>query len=405
MLKQFYIAAALFSFVSTVEAADFRSGASVVINTPQMNDVYIAAGKVVINAPVYGDVIVAGGEIIINDSVMADILIAGGEVSINGYVGDDVRCMGGSVSVAGHIAGDLVMAGGTVIVKETARVSSITASGGHVEIAGESMSDLTSTANELILTGKINGDVIAKGAKIEIRGTITGRASLAASTSINISKTARIGRGIQYWLPFDGVLQVPKEVTGTKPVFNPLLSITHSRWYFLGASTFLGLLWYIGMAFTLILITQYLFSATLYKSGTKIHSQPIRSFLLGIGYFIVVPLTAVILLITIVGLPLTILSLVFYSITILLATIISSVVIANWVSFVSKRDFSLLHMSGVSLFTFCLLKIITFTPFFGAALMVVIAATCFGAIISSVRWKQIKVDKTRTYAPPPVITY
>jgi hypothetical protein len=374
---------------TAVRAGDFKSGGSVIINEPQHQDLYISAGTVIINAPVYGDVIITGGNVTINDSIMQDVLVAGGRVFLNGYIGDDVRCAGGKIVITSTIYGDLVAAGGIIDIQSTASTASMTVTGGNLTLAGNCIGNANVAAGEFTLTGNVGNDALIKGSKLLIKGRIHGKASLAASEEITFSNTARIGRSIRYWLPFKGSLEMPREVSSDTPIYDPLLSITHSRWYFLGASTFLGLMWYLGMAFILILLLQYLFANTFYRSGIRMHSKPVKSTLNGLAYFIGVPVLAILLLATIIGLPLTIIISFIYVTSVLMATVISSVVVVNWISFLSDRQFSLIKMSGMALVTFALLKVITFTPFFGSVLMALIAMTCFGAIISSIRWNPI----------------
>lgn len=370
-------------------ASDFLSGATITITKPQKSDLYISGGTVIINAPVYGDIIITGGKVEINDSIMADVLIAGGKVTLNGYVGDDVRCAGGRITIRSFINGDLVVAGGIVTVTPSSSSASVTVTGGNVDFGGTSRSWLFAAASRFTLSGTVMDNAECKGSILVFSGKIKGKASLAASEDIRFERTARIDRAIHYWLPFQRELELPAGVSTARPVYDPLLSITHEHWYFLGASTFLGLLWYLGMAFLLILIIQYLFSTTLFRAGIKIRARPIRSFFLGIGYFVCLPIASLLLLVTIVGLPLFILTAMFYVMTVLLATVISSIVIVNWVSYLSDRDFGLMKSTGMALFTFALLKILTFTPFFGQLLVFMIYATSFGAIISSIRWKPV----------------
>jgi hypothetical protein len=395
MLKYYWSLFFIVLFSLPGKATDFQAGNSIVISTPQWHDLYIAGGTVKINAPVYGDLIVLGGDVTINDSIMADVMVAGGKIILNGYVADDVRCGGGRVNINGYVGGDIVVGGGEVFIGSKTSASGIVATGGEVKIAGESRNNLIAEGGDLFLTGKVNGDLVFKGGTITVDGSITGGATLAASKDIKITKSAHIGRGIQYWLPLQSPLIIPKGVSATKPVYDPLLSITHSRWYFLGASTFLGLMWYLGMAFILILVIQYLFSVTLYRAGIKCHSRPARSLLTGLAYLVCLPIASALLLVTVVGLPLTVLSLIFYAISIILATVISSVVIVNWVSFISGRDYSLMKTAWTSLFVFSLLKIITFTPFFGSVIMIAIASTAFGSILLSIKWKPIKTAERR----------
>lgn len=372
-------------------AAEYEYGNTVTISRPVYHDLYITGGTVVINAPVYGDLIVAAGTVHINDSIMNDILLAGGSVVLNGFVGDDIRCTGGSISIGGTVMGDLVVAAGNIHLQANASVGSLISTSGEIKIDGTVRNSATSAAGNFTLNGAILNDADLRGGKININGPIGGKAILAASREIVFGDNARIERSIKYWLPLKRPLQVPGFVSEHKPMYDPLLSITHSRWYFLGASTFLGLLWYLGMAFIMIALIQYLFSSTLSKAGKSFYTNPVRSAALGIGYFIGIPVSIVFFAITVVGVPVAAILTVFYVILLILATVISSIVIVNWTSFLSNRTWSYWSMTGRALFAFVLLKIISFTPFFGWVLMLVIAAMSFGAILSNIRLKTAHV--------------
>lgn len=362
------------------------------INKPRNSNLYVTAGTVTINAPIFGDLIVTGGSVNINDTISQDVLIFGGRVLLNGVVSGDVRCIGGEIIINKAIAGDLLAAGGIVEIENTATIGSIAVTGGNVTFKGRCINDLNVAAGKFLLAGNVGGNVTSKGGTLFIEGNIKGKASLAASEDIIFSDAARIGRGIRYWLPFHAPLKIPAGVSSSAPSYDELLSITHSRWYFLGASTFLGLMWYLGMAYILILLLQYLFATTFYRAGIKVHAKPFKSFLTGLAYFVGVPILSILLLATIIGLPLTLIVSFFYIASVLMATVISSVVIVNWVSFFSDREYSLIKMSGMGIGTFALLKILTFTPFFGSFLMIVIAATAFGALMMSIRWKPITIN-------------
>jgi cytoskeletal protein CcmA (bactofilin family) len=385
-MKTFFFVALLLTLQQAF-ASDYQYGSTVTVDNPVYQDLYVTGGNVIINAPVYGDLIVAGGTVHINDSIMHDIMLAGGSVIINGYVGDDIRCTGGTITIAGNVAGDLIVAAGSVHIKENASVESLVSTGGQIVVDGTVRNCATSAAGNFTLNGSIQKDADLRGGKININGTIAGKAILAASRGINFGSGARIERSITYWLPLEKPLQVPPSVSDKTPVYDALLSITHSRWYFLGTSTFLGFLWYLGMAYIMIMLIQYLFSSTFSKAGRSLHSNPGTSAVLGICYFISVPVAIVFFIITIIGVPVAVILMIFYLLLLLLAAVISSIVIVNWVSFLSNRSWGYWRMTGMALFTFVLLKIISFTPYFGWLVMFLLAVVCFGAIITNVKFK------------------
>lgn len=379
-------------FAGNIFAGDFINGKNVTINTPQHEDLYISAGNVVINAPVFGDVIIAGGNVTINDSVMNDVIVVGGTVILHGYVGDDVRCAGGEITITRHIAGDLIAAGGNINFGRNASAEDLIVTGGEVYFDGTVRKSLRVIAGTTVMNGAVSGNADVRGGKITVNGVIQGKASFAASKDIIINSSAKIGRSIRYWLPLEKPLIVPEGVSSYQPVYDPLLSITYSRWYFLGASTLLGLLWYLGMAFVMTVILQYLFSRTFSKAGNKVVTKPVVSALWGFVFFIGVPVISVILLVTIIGVPVAMILMLLYVFSLLLATVITSLVISNWVKSVSGNNWSLWKTSAIAMFTFILLKIISFTPFFGWAVVTIMAATAFGALLTSARWRRTALN-------------
>jgi hypothetical protein len=369
-------------------AGDFQSGNTVIIDVPQHKDLYISGGTVILNAPVYGDVIVAGGTVTINDSVMNDVLVAGGRVAINSYVGDDVRCAGGEVTVNSYIAGDLIGAGGKVFANKTTSAGSMVLSGGEVTIDGASRSTIKVMGGTIRFNGVATTNADLRGGTIYVNGHIGEKAVFAASSDIIVANSARIGRSTRYWLPLNKTLKLPAEVSADPPVYDSLLSITYSRWYFLGASSLLGLLWYLGMAYVLIVLLLYLFPRTLHRAGDQVINRPVVSGLWGLAYFVAVPLAIVVLLVSIIGVPVAALLAIMYVAVLLMVTIISAVVVTHWVENFSQRSWGLWHKSGIALFNFILLKILTFTPFLGAFLMMMISLIAVGSIVSSIRWRR-----------------
>jgi len=376
-------------FLSMISfAGEFEFGRTITISKPFYGDLYLSGGTIIINAPVYGDLVIAGGTIQINDTVTDDILIAGGTIDFKGFVGDDIRCAGGNITISGKIAGDVIVAGGEVKIEKSADMESLVITGGDILFEGTVRKSVKSIAGNFVLNGSVLENVDLQGGRMIINGSIGRKATLAASSDIVVGPGAHFGRSIHYWMPLNKRLQLPPGVADQQAIYDPLLSITYSRWYFLGASTLLGLLWYLGMALLMIAFIQFLFSSTFAKAGGTFHLKPFRAGGYGLLYFAGVPVAAVILMITIVGVPLGLIIALSYFILIILATVISSVVITNWAAYISNKTWSYWRTVLLALFTFVLLKIISFTPFFGKVLMFVIAAIAFGAILMNIKWKK-----------------
>jgi cytoskeletal protein CcmA (bactofilin family) len=371
----------------TVQAYRIDWGRNVVISKPVYEDLYIAAGTVTINAPVYGDLIVAGGSVYINDSIMNDLLLTGGTVRINAYIADDIRCAGGDIALLKNIGGDLVITGGKVFIANGVIITGgLASSGGEITLDGTVNGSVRSVAASFIFNGQVNKDFNCRADKLIVNGVING-SSVIATRKLSIGTNASFGNSIRYWVK-DQKTEFGKYLRSGYAVYDPRLKLKSRSWYFLGHATVIGMIWYMLMVFLFIALIQYLFSATFRKAGDNFdHSLP-RSILFGFLFFLAVPIGALILFVTIIGIPIGLILMLSYVSLILLATIITSIVVANWYNYKFDQGWSYWNIVWSALAMFILFKLVSFTPFLGSLIMIVIACMAFGAILRNINWRR-----------------
>lgn len=376
----------LLTVTITHGAAAFRIeyGNSVIISEPVFDNLYIAGGTVTINAPIHGDLICAGGTIVINDSVMNDILVAGATVTFNGYAGDDIRCAGGRLYVQKSIGGDLVISGGEVTVnKDVVIGNGLLLSGGNVSFSGLVKNNVKAVAGVLVFNGRAEKDIDLRGEKIEMNGIVRG-ATIMAAPEMVIGRYASFNNGVRYWSNIR-LVDFKSSIINGKAIYDPALAIESSRWYFLGGSTLLALLWYLGMTLLLIAVMQWLLPGLFEKAANTAFDAPLKSLGFGLLFFIVVPVAVIVLFITVIGIPLAVLLLIGYIAVIVLASVISSVVAANWYNNRYCSCWNYWHRVLVGLGVFVLLKLLSSIPFFGWIMMLLIVCISFGAIVLNVK--------------------
>lgn len=385
MKKVLCIAACLFCF-SYVNAFRIEYGGNIIISQPVMEDLYIAGGNITINAPVMGDLIVAGGTIIINDTITNDILLAGGTVIFNGYVGDDIRCAGGNIRISKNVGGDVVISGGSINIDKGVTIGGLMTSGGDVTIDGNVNGEIKGVFGKFILNGNVAKNADCRGGSIVINGTIEGKSVLAAKY-ISIGNNGLFKNEVRYWNK-KGSIDFKQSLMNSKATFDPSLNIRSGEWYFLGATTLGILLWYLGMALVMLLIIQYLFSATLNKAADNVFNNSLKSLGTGFLFLIAVPVLAVIAIITLVGLPVGFILLFGYIGLVLLATIITSLVAANWMNNRNKKNWNYGRLVLIAFAIFILLKLISLTPFVGWVIMILLVAIAFGGILLTISFKR-----------------
>jgi hypothetical protein len=387
MKKIFLLIAAVNSFFSA-SAFRIEYGNNVIIRQPVFEDLYIAGGSITINAPIHGDLIIAGGTIIINDTVTNDILLAGGNVTFNGFVGDDIRCAGGNIHISKNVVGDVVVAGGEVTIDETVMIGGLIASGGNITIDGNVTGEVKGAFGNLILNGSVVKDIDCRGGKITINGIIGGKSVLAARNII-IERNAVFNGDVRYWNK-QGSLNFKQSLKTGKATYDPSLRIRTGQWYYLGATSVLGLFWYLGMALLMILIIQYLFSSVMKKAANTVFDDTLKSLGYGFLFFIAVPIAAVIAFVTVIGVPVGLLLTFSYVALILLATVITSVVAANWFNNRNNYKWNYWRMVFAAFGIFILFKMIFILPFAGWLITIVLVCIAFGSILLNINWKRLQ---------------
>jgi cytoskeletal protein CcmA (bactofilin family) len=174
-------------------------GESVVQRGRVAEDLYVAGGTVSVAAQVEGDVTAAGGQVTIDDSVSGDVMAFGGTLTLRARVGDDARLAGGEVDVAGTTAGDLLVAGGSVRLAPGAAVGGRAwLAGGTLEIAGRVTKSLQAAGGEIVIASEILGDTDLIADTIEIRpgAVIHGQLRYRSPKPASIAPGARVLGGV-----------------------------------------------------------------------------------------------------------------------------------------------------------------------------------------------------------------
>jgi cytoskeletal protein CcmA (bactofilin family) len=368
-------------------ALRLETGENVTISQPVFEDIYVFSGAIQIDAPVHGDIWCAGGTIYINDTINGDLVVAGGNVFVRGNVLDDIRCAGGSLTISGQIGGDLLVAGGSVTVASGVVIEgSVAVSGGFVTFDGTARGALQSAAGTLVLNGTVGKDLEFNGDQLQLNGTVGGNSVLAAR-QITLGPRVTLNGPVRYWseageISFGNALQ-----NGTTASFDPALRQQFERpdFKFLGFASLMAVLWYLIASFTMLWLGQWLFGKYFASAATTARQDPMRSMGYGFLYFAAVPVAIVLLFVTVIGIPIGLIALMFYILLIALANIITVLTGAHWIRQRKDYAWNTIRMALVALGLLVVLKILGSVPFLGWFIKAATVFTAFGAIIYSIR--------------------
>ena len=287
-------------------AAGQQFGESVIQRGHVQEDVYLAGGSVRVLGQVDGDVGAAGGRVSIEGTVSGDVAAFGGSVELRAKVKDDARITGGDVTVHGTIGDDLLAAGGTVTVAPEARIGGRAwLAGGTLEIAGRVGKGLKAAGGEIVIAGEILGDVDLIGENIEIRpgAIIHGRLNYRSPNEARIDPGARL---------HSAVVMLPLEAP-------PGAKAGHA-----GGRVF--------MLLSLLVTASVLF--LLFPNFSRLTARSVREApwqALGLGFAVLAsgPLVVILLLVSVVGLWLGLITLVVYFILLLLGYLTGVLFVAD----------------------------------------------------------------------------
>jgi hypothetical protein len=254
----------------TVIAGDyFGAGSALEPGAAVDGDAFIAGGQVAIRVPVGGDALLSGGSVSVAERIGGDLYAGGGSVTVDSTVAHNARVAGGRVHLTrrGRIDGKATLAGGRVEV-DGAVARQLTVFGGTVSIDGEVGGDVTVAARELIL---------GPGARI------AGRLAYRGPAPATVHPQAVIGGGIQYRLFAFGRDRV-------EPIARA------AAW--IGAMAFSAGLFLVGLLAILLL------PQASSRGAGCVRSRPFASLGLGFALVVCIPVAAVLIMATLIGIPL-----------------------------------------------------------------------------------------------------
>lgn len=368
---------------ATALGADLRSGSDVTIASGQQitDDLYISAGKVDLHGHATRDVIVAAGTFDFDGTIDGSLTMLAGEATLKGTVGQSVRVAAGQVEVSGPIGGDLVVTGGSVKVTSTGRIAGdLLLAGGNVDVRGT-----------------VDGKVEGYAASFTAGGTFNRSVSVKTQ-SIDVLPSARVTGDLDYTSPnaasIPGAAQVGGQVSHTES------SPFRGDWRAKGAWTshLVRLLWMLIVGAVIILLFPHASART---------ANAVRRVLpsLGMGILLIwlLPLIAILLLITVIGIPLAVLIAIAYLIALYLSQVFVGLMIGRFILprgwNDGTRGFNLLAMVlGVIIIT--LLKMIP-VPFVPTAVAIVVTLLGLGGLALAVLTRPRRRDLAQSWNPAP----
>ena len=352
--------------VPAVFAQELANGKFInVAENQTINQDYFATGeKVVVSGTINGDAYIFAGTVIVDGTINGDLITGGGSVNISGNVSDDVRVGGGQIDISGHIGKNLTAGGGTIHIADNAEIAgSLVAGGGNINIFAPLGKGATVGGGSITFADVINGNVTANVG------------------SLALLEQAKINGDLNYWSQEKASFQNDTQVAG-KTNFRQIEPKEKGESKGLNGVNY-GFKFY---SFLVTLIFGFLFIRFLPAFTTKavesIKTKPLA--MLGTGFLFVVlaPILGLILILTVVGIPFTLLLAVAYVTYLCLAKIFTAIYAGNLIAKYFNKKTTMLMSLVAGLVVYYLLAMLPILGFLTTLLFTLLGV---GAMLTAKR--------------------
>jgi cytoskeletal protein CcmA (bactofilin family) len=336
------------------------------------SDVFIGGGSVTVRDPVGGDLFIAGGAVDVDAAVGGDTVATGGKVRIGAEVGQSVYAAGGQVNVNGKVGRNLRVAGGQVEVGPKAEVTgNVSAAGGQVRLYGAVRGHVQAAGGRVLIDGPVGGDVLATSGHVELgpQARIAGKLRYRSGEALHKDAAAQVSGGIEPLTPAWGAGAASRPAAQEPP----------PQRRGMGAISWV---WTVGL---IVLAAAWLALApgVSARSSQALRERTGFSLLLGFVWLVCVPVLAVLMLLTVIGIPLALFVAAAYLAVLPLAYVSAAVGLGDWAltRWQAARASALGWRVGAAALALALLNALGHVPWLGALLAFAVLLAGLGALL------------------------
>lgn len=306
------------AFAVAAGAAGPAGGDATVATQRVGDDLLVAGGTVTVSQVVPGDLMVAGGNVDVDAGVAGDAIALGGKVRLAGDVGQSVYSAAGQLTIGGKVARNLRVAAGQVELAPASEIlGNVSAAGGQVRLLGAVRGHVQSAAGRVLIDGPVGGDVFVASGQLELgpNARIAGQLRYRSRQPLLQDPAAQVAGGI-VTQPAPWQRDDEEDKTRRAAVWQGI------------AAVFSGL-WTLGLMVTAAALVVALpgFSA---RVSVALRQHLGASLLLGFVFLVCVPVAAVLVCLTLIGIPLGLFALVLYAALLPLAYAIAGIGLGDW---------------------------------------------------------------------------
>ncbi len=358
------LVAVLLTFYTSapVLAADLRSGDTIAVASGEVvdDDLYVAGETIVIDGTVNGDLWALGSTITVNGEIKGSIVAIGQTINVNGNVGHAVRLAGQSINISGNVSGDLIVFG------SEANIAS------KVKIGG----DMLFSAGNVRLNGPVDKDVKGSGSEVIVANVVGGDVELKVK-NLTLTSSANVQGNLTYTSENEADIQSGAKVEG---------KTTHNMPEVKKPAPFSGIVGkLIGFLMALVtgLIIILIIPGRSASVADSIRNKPWTSLGWGAVILFATPIAAIVVCITVIGIPVGLIALALYAIAIYISQVFVGLFIGRWIIGRFREVESRAIMVGALALGLIIITLLGLIPYLGFWIGLAVALFGLGAMLVS----------------------
>jgi cytoskeletal protein CcmA (bactofilin family) len=369
MKKSLLIASILFCATWTLpaQAATTITTAEYVgeIDNTFNENVYINASKITFSSTAEKDVTLVGNEVFFDGIVAGDLTVIGKDVTVSGEVQGDIKIVAAKTIYSGNAEGDILFLIGELEMLVAATVTQ----------------DALIYGGTIRTNGSFEGNTNIVAGKAYIEGSFSDNVQLSAQSVVVGNVVLNNFAEIDYNAPTRA--QVLGDSSKLKLNFNETGSWKENG--FLQQAFLVFISFWTVLRFVTTVIIIFFFTNGFRKFtqafGVEATSHPVKTMVVGAIALVGIPFLAIVLVISLVGLPIGILLGLFYAALFVIRYALISIVLGSFIKRYSGRDSSL----GVVNFWYAFLGLvlmtgIAFIPYVGNGAVIILTLIAFGSV-------------------------
>lgn len=310
------IAALAFGLLSGLTTASaqtddiWRMGARINVTASDHANVSAIGAIISIRGSVREDINAAGAELDVNARA-ANMNLAGAIVSFGGEATENANVAGARLSIQATVGNELNAAGARVLIGPQTQIR------GSSQIAGA----------DVVFSGTSEGPVSIYGDTVQITGQIAGDV-LVRARNVTVGRTAVIDGAITFETLSEPVIEEGATLRGRQTVTLPQPRKIEGE-HVIAALGFV-VLFGVGAGLVLGILLLLMGRPFVERAIDTIRAQPGWTMLVGLGVLILVPIAALLIMVTVVGVPVGLLTLLAFPLAMMTAGVLSAFALSDW---------------------------------------------------------------------------